>query len=167
MTIVACSCKSSAQQKHEAQSNVTPATPMDGRKEVTAVPMKHQKQIALPGIAPGHCRMLGMVTAISPQPDATATGICGQTPCRAKVKILKIIGYGHSFNQTLVPNKEINAYFVFSLKPTAQLLPDLTPPLPGLKVNSTFIADVSTNTEVVGNSPPWYQVELYQVQESK
>jgi hypothetical protein len=167
LALLSFSCKSSAQQSTQELPNAATNTPMAGKKGVKSLPIKHQKQVAAPGIAPGHCRIIGMVTAISPQPEATATGICGQTPCRAKVKILKIIGSGHSFNQTLAPNQEINAYFVFSLKPTAQLLPNLTTPLPGLKVNSTFIADISTNTEAVGNNPPWYQVELYQVQESK
>ena len=167
LTFLFFSCKSSAQPGAKTEQKTTTEKTMTGKKVVKTVPMQHQKQIAAPGIAPGHCRILGMVTAISPQPEAAATGICGQTPCRAKVKILKILGYGHSFNQTLTPNQEINAYFVFSLKPTAQLLPNLTPPLPGLKVNSTFTADISTNTETTGNKPLWYQVELYQVQESK
>ncbi|QNF33322.1 hypothetical protein HUW51_11510 [Adhaeribacter swui] len=155
------SCKSTTDRYSGKQTSTAAATTAAFEKD--AKPLPEQQQKATSEIAPGHCRIQGMVTAISPQPEAEATGICAQAPCRAKVKILKIVDYGQSFNQPLAVNQEINAYFKYSLKPTAQLLPNLQPALPGLKVNSIFTADVAVNEEA-GNSMPWYQIELYQVE---
>jgi hypothetical protein len=163
LALLSFSCKPAGQQKSETQP-VTTAVAVASKVEVKPLPDTQQKPVLAASIAPGHCRVVGMVTAISPQPEATAAGICGQTPCRAKVKILKIIGYGHLFHQTLTANQEINAYFKYSLKPTTQLLPELATPLPGLKVNSVFTADISTSSGEAGNSMPWYQIGLYQVE---
>lgn len=158
------SCKSAAQQKNEAEPSVVTEAPMKEKKEVSPLPIPlNKQQAAVTAVAPGHCRIIAKVIAISPEPEANATGICAQTPCRAKVKIQKIIGYGHSFNQTLAVDQEINAYFVFSLKPTEKLLPNMTTPLPGLKVGSSFQADISPSTEVAGTSVPWYRVAVYQI----
>ncbi|MDQ4140160.1 MAG: hypothetical protein M3142_06510 [Bacteroidota bacterium] len=162
--ILLWSCKSAAQQKMEADKPKNAENKMPGKKEVPSLPLNQGiQQKATTGIAPGHCRIIGKVIAISPQPESGEDGICGKTPCRAKVKIKKILGYGHSFNQTLAVEQEINAYFMFSLQPTAKLLPDMTTPLPGLKIGSSFLADISPSAEVAGTSVPWYQVGVYQI----
>ncbi|PSR56029.1 hypothetical protein AHMF7605_22280 [Adhaeribacter arboris] len=134
------------------------------KKKVPPLPITlNNQQTAAPVIAPGHCRIIGKVIAISPEPEAGATGICGKVPCRAKIKIQKILGYGHSFNQTLAIDQEVNAYFTFSLQPTAKLLPNMTTPLSGLKIGSSFQADISPSAEMAGTTVPWYQVAVYQI----
>ncbi|QMU27034.1 hypothetical protein [Adhaeribacter radiodurans] len=157
-------CKLTAQQKTEAELPVTTENQMPEKKKAPPLPIKQSnQQAAAPAISPGHCRIIGKVIAISPEPEAGVTGICGQVPCRAKVKIQKILGYGHSFNQTLAVDQEINAYFTFSLQPSAKLLPNMTTPLPGLKIGSSFQADISPGAEMVGTTSPWYQVAVYQI----
>lgn len=156
-------CKIVAQQKDEVKESSAEIT-APAEKEAPKLSVdKVKQQVAVPEIAPGHCRIIGKIIAISPEREANATGICAQTPCRAKVKIQKIIGYGHSFNQTLAVDQELNAYFVFSLKPTDKLFPDMTTPLPGLKIGSSFQADISPSAEVAGTTVPWYQVGIYQI----
>ena len=158
------SCKLLAQERKQGK-DLSTENPATIKKEVPAQPIRKIKQrLAAPTIAPGHCRIIGKVIAISPEREANATNICGKTPCRAKIKIEKVIGYGHSFNETLAVGEEINAYFIFSLKPTEKLLPDLTTPLPGLKIGSSFQADIEPSTEVAGaTNVSWYLVKIYQL----
>lgn len=155
-------CKVEGQQKKSIKEVPASGTPLPDRK-APKFPVNSDKLPKNSDIAPGHCRIIGKVIAISPQPDASVEGVCGQTPCRAKVKLLKIIGYGHSFNQVLAENQEINVYFTFSLQPSKKYFPDMTTPLPGLKVGSSFQADISSSDEVGGTSVPWYQVDMYEV----
>jgi hypothetical protein len=101
--------------------------------------------------------------AISPERDKDPVSVCAKAPCKAVVKVQKVLGYGHAFTETIAPDQEMNTYFTFSLQPSAKLFPDLTTPLPGLSIGSIFEADIAHNAEVAGNAAAWYQVNLYRV----
>ncbi len=163
MGLILVSCKSVAQQNPAASTPVAETPPL-AKKEVRPLAGPQFKpNPATSGIAPNRCRIIGKIVAVSPERDQYKSSICGKAPCKAIVKIQRVIGYGHAFTQTLAANQEINTYFTFSLSPSAKLFPDMTTPLPGLASGSIFEADVAYNSEVAGNVAPWYQVGVYRL----
>jgi hypothetical protein len=163
MGFILVSCKTVAQQKPTVPTTSEESPPLV-KKEVPPMAGKQPKSTPnVAGIAPNRCRIIGKIVAISPERDKDSGSVCAKAPCKAIVKVQKVLGYGHAFTETLAPDQEINTYFTFSLQPSAKPFPDMAPPLPGLSIGSIFEADVAHNTEVAGNAAAWYQVNLYQI----
>ena len=154
------SCKSLAVEK--VAENQAAATPAKAKKAGPLSVGKTRPQPPVVTVAPNRCRIIGKITAISPERDKDPATVCGQVPCRAKVQIQRVIGYGHAFSETLAEKQEIDAYFVFSLQPTEKLFPEMTTPLPGLTSGSIFQADVAHLTETAGTPTNEYRIEVYQ-----
>ena len=148
-------------QKTEAAAGL----PQDSNMKAKAT---HQAANTFPGkgdaglqIPPGTCRIVGKVLAILPDRDPNRQTPCGQVPCRALVRVQRVLGYGAAFQPPLSQGQEIKIYFTFTLSPTGKYFPELTKPLPGLQVNSLFKADITGPPEPGNNQEGWFQVKAY------
>lgn len=92
-------------------------------------------------VSPGYCRIKGTIVKI----DSTlehGNSPCSKVPCSAVVRVDSILGYGAGFG-TIKIGSNINLRFAFTLGPTTkELFPNLTERLPGLNINSQFIANI-------------------------
>jgi hypothetical protein len=113
-------------------------------------------------IPPGACRLVGKVVAILPQRDADKQAPCGQVPCRAQVRVERVVGYGAAFQPPLAEGQQIKVYSTFTLSPTGKYFPELATPLPGLPVGSLFEADITTLAEAATAQERWFRVTTYQ-----
>ena len=162
--MLAGSCKSKPTGAFAAQttSGTTKTMNQNGKRVVKPVPAANSGNNQEP-VAPGSCRLIGEVVAIKPDLEEDKTTPCGKVPCKALVKIRKVIAYGSAFKKPLAAGQEIPVYFTFTLSPSAAYFPGLATSLPGLKVNSVFQADVINTTESSSNQPLWYQVYTYKI----
>ncbi len=129
--------------------------------------MTDQKEMPAPtgpGIAPGHCRIVATVVKIENDPSANADDPCSKAPCLATVRVENVLGTGSGFARTLPKGSEIQVRFSLTLGPTKEMLPQVTPPLPGLSVGMKFQADIAGGPGFKGDGP-LYQTALYQVKE--
>ena len=116
-----------------------------------------------PGISPGHCRIVGTVTAIEQQKTGNPDDACSKAPCIASVRVEEVLGYGSGFTDILGTGKEIRVKFRYTLAPTSELFPQMAPPLPGLEVGAKFQTDLLTlGPSMAGRDESGYIVELYQ-----
>ena len=116
-----------------------------------------------PGIAPGHCRIVGIVTAIDQQRAERADDPCSKAPCTATVKVNEVLGYGSGFSDVLGKGREIKVRFRYTLAPTGDLFPNMAPSLPGLAVGSAFQADLQKLApSLAGSGESGYVVEQYE-----
>ncbi|MDB5261074.1 MAG: hypothetical protein JWQ14_355 [Adhaeribacter sp.] len=113
-------------------------------------------------ISPGSCRLVGEVVSVLPDLEADKNTPCGQVPCRVVIKILRILGYGSAFRPSLTQGQEIKVYFQFTLSSTQRYFPELTGPLPGLKIGDIFQADVTGPGDRLP-AAAWFQVYNYTV----
>ncbi len=94
-------------------------------------------------IPPNHCRVVATIVSVkSDLKGASEKDPCGKAPCMAVVKIDSVIGYGSAFGTSLMPGKEVEVRFTLTLSPTKEILPEVTPALPGLTVGSSFEANI-------------------------
>lgn len=115
-----------------------------------------------PPIAPNTCKVVAIVESI----DQTLRGTnekdpCGKAPCTATIRIDSVIGYGSAFPKTFSAGGRLQARFAFTLNATKEMMPDVKPALPGLRVGSKFIAAISA-TAAMGNSEPSYTIYSYE-----
>jgi len=159
---LACSYKNqqSAAQTSQAITATTKTQNQDKMKQVATAskpgPVNTSGQVA-----PGSCRLVGEIVAIQSQLAPDRTSPCGKVPCKATVKVKKVIAYGAAFKPPLTEGQEISVYFAFTLSPSAAYFPNLTTPLPGLEVGSLFQADLKNPAEGGAATPDWYQVFTY------
>ena len=98
-----------------------------------------------PTTAPGYCRIKGTIIKIDSTLETNNNSPCSKLPCTALVRIDSVLGYGAGFG-SINAGTEINLKFAFTLGPsTKELFPNMTDRLPGLTINSQFIADIKHN----------------------
>lgn len=106
--------------------------------------MAQTKHVLPSNVAPGHCRIIGKIVEIQAvQVSKNPTRPCEKQPCKAKVQVTKILGYGSGFHSILSLNSYITINFAFTLGPTKNLFPKLNQALPGLKQGESFQGDIS------------------------
>lgn len=113
-------------------------------------------------LPPNSCRVVATIESI----DKTLKGMnandpCGKAPCVATVRIDSVLGYGSSFPKPLAAGTKIQVRFAHTLDATKDAMPEITPPLPGLSVGSTFAASI-TSAMAMGNSQPSYTIYGYE-----
>jgi hypothetical protein len=113
----------------------------------TASEMKEEAKIERPpdpgpGVPPGHCRIVGTIVSVDPVSSGDANDPCSKAPCSATVKVDEVIGYGSGFTASLGKGSEIKVYFQYTLNPSGESFPGMSPALPGLKQGSRFQADL-------------------------
>jgi len=162
---IAFSCTSQKTAEHTSQSAATAPAKMNEKENrpVKTIPMSGPVVTNNNQVAPGNCRLVAEVVDINPQLEPDKTQPCGKVPCKAMVKVRKVIAYGAAFKPPLAEGQEIPVYFSFTLSPTAAFFPELATPLPGLSVGSIIQADVKNPGEGSASSPAWYQVYTYSV----
>ncbi len=136
-------------------------------KEMADQDQKKMPQPAGPGIAPGHCRIVATVMKIESVRSSDPSNPCSKAPCLATVRIDEILGYGSAFGRTLHQGDEMKVQFTLTLGPTKEILPEVTPPLPGLSVGSKFQADIAAGPAPMMGSKdvPPFATDLYKVKD--
>lgn len=95
-------------------------------------------------IAVGSCRIVGYIVSYTkPEYKAKATKPCEKYGCKAKVKIVEILGCNPAGSNTLKKGDIVPMEFTYSLGPTnAKDFPKLKKQFPGMTLYSVFKADV-------------------------
>ncbi len=114
-----------------------------------------------PTIPPNNCKVIATVEAI----DRTLKGAnekdpCGKAPCMATVRIDSVLGFGSAFPSTMTAGKKIQVKFALTLSSTKEMLPEVTPALPGLSVGSKFEALINGSIEM-GKTEPLFTIYGY------
>lgn len=103
-------------------------------------------QLAGEPIPPNHCRIVGTVVAIDQSlKSSDPQSPCSKAPCLATVRVDSILGYGSAFGNPIAVGRQVEVMFGFTLSPTKEILPQLTQAYPGLKVGSSFAANVRSD----------------------
>jgi len=116
-----------------------------------------------PGIPPGHCRLVGTIIAVDSLLSTDGNDPCSKAPCTATVKVEQIIGYGSGFTSTFGKGSEVRVRFQYTLGPSSEIFPLMSPGLPGLQKGSKFQADIRTGPALMG-AVQVFAAERYQVQ---
>ena len=117
-------------------------------------------QLAGERIPPNHCRIVGTVVAIDQSLNSSdPQSPCAKDPCSATVRVDSILGYGSAFGGPIAVGQQVQVSFGFTLSPTKEILPQLTQAYPGLKVSSSFVANVRSNEGLGGKTS--YTVNHY------
>lgn len=106
-----------------------------------------------PGIPPNHARIVGTIVSMTSFSSANADDPCSKAPCIAVVKIESIEGFGSGFTEPVGPGKEVRVRFRYTLAPTKDLFPEMSPPMPGLKNGSRFKADLMMTGVSIAGEP--------------
>lgn len=114
-----------------------------------------------PGVPPGQCRIVGTIISVGPVESSGSDDPCSKAPCTATVKIEEIVGYGSGFTGSLGKGSEIKIRFQYTLSPSAEMFPGMSPSLPGLKQGSRFQADVKSGPTLTGGTQA-FVVDQYQ-----
>lgn len=132
-----------------------------GRAEEIRAAKERMVMDPAPTIPPNNCKVIATVEAI----DRTLKGAnekdpCGKAPCMATVRIDSVLGFGSAFPSTMSAGKKIQVKFALTLSSTKEMLPEVTPALPGLSVGSTFEALINGSIEM-GKTEPLFTIYGY------
>ncbi len=119
-----------------------------------------------PGLSPDHCRIIATVVSIENLLSGHPGDPCSKAACTAAIRVDEILGYGSGFNKPLSKGSEIRVRFLYTLASTKELFPAMNPGLPGLKVGSSFEADLFAGEEPIAtevDKRPILVVGLYKV----
>lgn len=119
-----------------------------------------------PGLSPDHCRIIATVVSIENLLSGHPGDPCSKAACIAAIRVDEILGYGSGFNKPLSKESEIRVRFLYTLASTKELFPAMNPGLPGLKVGSSFEADLFAGEEPIAtevDKGPILVVGLYKV----
>ena len=130
-------CSSSQSGRGEADSVVAPAVkPQQGERNLDSLADLRRRH------SPNVFRIVGTVTAIDPAGTGGATGPCAKAPCTASVRVDSLFYHDSSTAYPFGVGETVRMRFVFTLAPSRDLFPKLSTAYPGLKVGSSFEADV-------------------------
>ena len=122
-----------------------------------------QKEI----IPAGFCRVMGTVVEIdSSLLSDISTDPCAKAPCRVKLRIDQILGYGSGFSQPMIAGSVIETFFAYSTADTRGLVKNLQHHFPGVQVGTVIQTDLSKKAQTLGQpslKPIIYKVYGYQV----
>ncbi len=132
------------------------------RADSTRIANERTVILASTPIPPNHCRVVATILSIEkPVEGSNGKDPCSKAPCLATVRIDSLLGYGSAFPSTMSPGKRIQVKFALTLNSTKELLPEITPALPGLSVGSRFEALINGNIEM-GKTEPVYTIHGYE-----
>lgn len=112
-------------------------------------------------IPPNACKVVVTVVAI----DSTRYGSggddpCSKAPCKARVRIVEVLGYGVAFPVVLASGDVVPVHFAFTTAPTREILPSLTKAFPGVTVGST-ITTTLIGLQQIGSEKPSFTIYGY------
>lgn len=125
------------------------------------------KQLVTELIPPNNERIIGTVLSIdSSYRTATLSDPCSKAPCRARVRVDSVLGFGAAFSSPVSQGQDIGVNFLRTLSPTEKIFPAIQPPLPGLHVGSIFTADIQApgpSMDTTQGKEPLYDAYDYTV----
>lgn len=135
-------------------------------KEEEQPPKKSYAQVPITALDPnkmvpvGMCRVVGTVMSVDSSLKSSNTDDpCSKAQCFAMVRIDSILGCGSSFGNSLSVGSSVRVRFMYTLAPSKEIFPQMSPPLSGLRIGSQFRALVQSAPEAKG-----YTVDSYEVQ---
>ena len=112
-------------------------------------------------IDPNNGLIEGEIIDILPAKKKRSQKLCNKFPCKAIVRINKVVGYGSSFPIIFSKGMEIKVFFAHSLEPSKEVLPNLKYNLPGLSTGAKFKAKIEAIEKLGGSIK--YSVYYYEV----
>lgn len=125
-----------------------------------------EKEISLQEpIPPNHCRIVGTVVSIDPVSQSSdPNDPCARVPCKAAIRVNRVLGYGSAFTKPLSPGNVISVQFAFTTGATKELFPSMASSYPGVQQGTSFQADVrSDEVGGKGGSSPVFVIYGYQI----
>ncbi len=98
---------------------------------------------------PGSCVIAGKIISVNPALDPDTGSICHKYPCKAIVKILSV-SRGSTVAQPVLVGDEVEINFAYTLTKTKIAMPEMKSRFPGLKVGSTFDAELTQHPKPGG-----------------
>jgi len=121
-----------------------------GKKEQKQMPVPESEYTTEP-VPPGHVKIIGTVVKIFPPEGQTSQEeICARFPCKVSVRIDSVLGYGSRAVGPLAQGDTLQVLFKLTVEPTQEILPDVQPPLPGLKEGERFVAVLESRAPEMG-----------------
>ena len=114
---------------------------------------------------PMSCKIEGEIVSEMKMQDKDTGSICSKYPCKAKVRILKVLDRGSSVSISINAGDTIEVNFAYSLSSTSTISPAMKAQYPGLKRKDRFIADVTEHLQIAAN--PLFTVYGYEVISAK
>ena len=112
-------------------------------------------------IEPGKSLVGAEIIEILPAKKKRSQKLCNKFPCKAIVRINKVLGYGSSFPVIFGKGMKIKVFFAHSLEPSKKVLPNLKYDLPGLLIGDKFKAKIEAIEKMGGSIK--YIVYYYEV----
>jgi hypothetical protein len=104
-------------------------------------------------IYPGHCRIVATVVGIdSSVRTEDLTGPCAKAPCRTRIRVEDVLGYGSAFPRPLAKGDVVSARFMFTVAPTKDLFPSMTQSYPGVSIGSKIVTDIQAIQQIGDNA---------------
>lgn len=150
-------CSKNAQQKTESQtSNLKMDSTSSGLSKNVGV-----------GIPVGYCRVVAEVVSIDEVLDTdNPDEPCGQAPCNAKIRIIRVVGTGMNFSPPVMVDNTYDARFAYTTGSTTELFPDMAEQYPGVKVGDQIEVDLTGVKPAMGSDAKssTYTIHRYAVQ---
>lgn len=101
----------------------------------------------------GYCRVEAEVVSIDPAPDtADPESPCATAPCRAEVRIIRIIGTGAAFTPMVTAGSTVAVRFATTTAATEALFPEMERHYPGVTVGERIVTDLAASPPAMGQS---------------
>jgi hypothetical protein len=116
-------------------------------------------------ISPNHARIIATVININPvlMPGDTSDP-CHKAPCKAQLRIEKVLGIGQAFGNPKSVGDSIYVTFMFTTHATTKdLFPVMKESYPGVKVGDKIQTDVESRVGMGGSGAVSYFVYGYKV----
>lgn len=109
---------------------------------------KAEQHNPAPSTSPMTCKIEGKIIAILNPAAIDSGSICAKYPCRAKVKIMRVLGCGSSIAFSLNEGDTVEIMFPVTLVNTSKVFPGMKAHYPGLKNGDKFIANTEQRLKV-------------------
>ena len=154
----------------KSQQPITTTVPTEKVADSKATKSENKKQnqlitISEQNITPNHARVIATVVSINPMlmPGDTSSP-CSKAPCKARLRINEVMGYGAGFGNPLSSRDTIYVNFMFTTHATTMdLFPVLNEYYPGVKVGDRIQTDLESRLGFGGEGSVSYFVYGYKV----
>ncbi len=164
--ILIFSCKSQ-QVNSSSKADEKAATAKEGQTTSATKSVKQNQLISISeqNLSPNHARINATLIYINPvlMPGDTSNP-CSKAPCKAKLRVNEVLGYGSSFGNPLSSGDTIYTTFMFTTHATTKdLFPAFKEFYPGVKVGDKIQTDLESRLGMGGGGSVSYFVYGYKI----
>lgn len=159
MVLFGCHRKATTGAAPEPQEPVQQTVQAPAQSTKTANPEDEQEQEdRAPERSPMNSWIQGFVVEVMPiEPDPMKSEPCAQHACVAMIEVQQITQQGMNYHHQFGDGELMKVYFQYTMAPSSQVFPDISPALPGLNSGDSFEAELFENPD--SDTP--YAVKLY------